>query len=101
MKGDFLHPALAVAELYGTTDHEGTMVTLRPGEWIHVKAKMTPRYSPKDTGTMQLLGGFWLRTNTFTPHPGGGFISAVNLYPNVTPTPPIPLRMLVTRHAPK
>lgn len=100
VKGDSRHPALGVAELYGTTDHEGMMLTLLPGEWIHVRAKLTPRYSPEETGAMQLLGGFWLRKNTFTPHPGGGFVSIVNLYPNATPTPPIPARIVAARDAP-
>ena len=99
VKDDSKHPAFAIAEIYGTTDREETMVTLHPGEWIHVKAKLTPRYSPEETGIMQLQGGFWLRRNTFTPHPGGSFVSTINLYPNVTPTPPVPVRILARRDA--
>jgi hypothetical protein len=101
IKEDSRHAALAVAELYGATDREGTMLTLQPGEWIRVNAKLTPRYSPEETGTIHLLGGFWLRTNTFTPHPGGGFVSAKNLYPNATATPPVPVRILGRRDMPK
>jgi hypothetical protein len=101
IKEDSRHAALAVAELYGATDREGTMLTLQPGEWIRVKAKLTPRFSPEETGTIHLLGGFWFRTNTFTPHPGGGFVSAKNLYPNATATPPVPVRILGRRDMPK
>jgi len=101
VEGDSRHPALAVAKLYGATDHDGTMVTLRPGEWIDVKAKLTPRYSPEETGPGHLLGGFGLSTNMFTPYSSGSFVSTVNLYPNVTPTPPVPVRILVERDTPK
>ena len=101
VKEDSRHPALGVVELYGATDREGTMVTLRPGEWIHVRAKLTPRNFPEKTGAIQLLGGFWLRRNTFTPHPGGGSVDALNLYPNVTPTPPKRARIVVARDVPK
>jgi|HubBroStandDraft_4_1064222.scaffolds.fasta_scaffold624396_1 hypothetical protein len=37
---------------------------------------------------------FRLRLNTFQPHPGGGFTKIENLYPNVTPTPRIDIRLL-------
>jgi hypothetical protein len=74
MERDSRHPAFALAELYGTKDHEGTMLALRPGEWVDVKARLKPRYSPTESITTNLLGGFWLRKNTLTPHPGGGFV---------------------------
>ena len=70
------------------------MLTLRPGEWIHVKAKMQPRYSPPESTTVRLLGGFWLRRNKFTPHAGGDSTMMENVYPNVTPTPALPVRVL-------
>ena len=101
IEGDVRHVAFAIAELYGATDHEGTMLTLRPGEWITVRAKLTPRYSPDDTGTINLLGGFWLRRNAFVPHPGGSGVSVENLYPHVTPTPPISVRVVVQDDRPK
>jgi hypothetical protein len=97
VKGDSRHPVLAIAELYGASDHEGTMFTLRPGEWIRVRAKLTPQYSPEESGTINLLGGFWLRRPTFTPHPGGDSTSMMNLYPNVTPTPPVAVRIVVPK----
>jgi hypothetical protein len=94
LEGDWRHPALARADLYGAKDHDGTMLVLRPGEWIHVKAKVKPQYSPAQSVTARLLGGFWLRRNTFTPHAGGSFTNTENLYPNVTPTPSIPIRFV-------
>jgi hypothetical protein len=77
------------------------MLTLRPGEWVHVKAKLKCRYSPGETPTTLLVGNFWLRRNTFTPHPGGDFVMSENLYPNVTPTPPMPVHIVVRREPPK
>jgi hypothetical protein len=94
MEGDWQHPALAFVELYGVREHEETMLSLRPGEWIHVKAKMQPRYSPAESAMAHFLGGFWLRRNRFTPHAGGGFTMMENLYPNVTPTPSVAVRVL-------
>lgn len=94
VEGDWRHPVLARADLYGAKGHDGTMFVLRPGEWIHVKAKVKPQYSPAESVTARLLGGFWLRRNTFTPHAGGSFTNVENLYPNVTPTPSIPIRFL-------
>jgi len=100
IEGDWRHSAFAIVELYGVKEHEGTMVTLRPGEWIHVKAKMQPLYSPPESAMVRLSGGFWLRRNKFTPHAGGEFTMAENLYPNATPTPPITARVLA-QHQPK
>jgi hypothetical protein len=94
MEGDSQHPAFALAELYGAKEHDGTVLALRPGEWIQVKAKMQPRYSPREFATVRLSGGFWLRSNRFNPHDGGDFTMMENLYPNVTPTPSLTVRVL-------
>jgi hypothetical protein len=94
VEGDWQHPAFAVADLYGAKDHDGTILVLRPGEWTHVKAKVKPRYSPSASETSRLLGGFWLRRNTFIPHAGGGFTKMENLYPNVTRTQSILVRFV-------
>ena len=80
-------PCLAYVELYGVRNREESTVLLRPGEWIRVKGKM--KLQQGLTGVAQLGAEFWLRTNTFTPHEGGGFTHIMNVYPNVTPTPTI------------
>ena len=101
IEGDWRHPAFAFVELYGMKEHDGTMLALRPGEWIHVKAKMQPRYSPPESATVGLSGRFWLRRNRFTPHAGGDFTMMENVYPNVTPTPSLTVRVLAQPDRPK
>jgi hypothetical protein len=86
-------PSVGFVQVYGATDHEGTMLMVRPGEWIRVRAKVTLRNWPEPAST-RVRGEFWLRLNTFQPHPGGGFTKIENLYPNVTPTPWIDIRLL-------
>jgi hypothetical protein len=85
-------PCLGYVQLYGARDGDGSTVSLRPGEWIRVKAKVA--FPQGLTGMAQLRGEFWLRENTFTPHTGGGFTTIVNLTPNVTPTPTVAVRFL-------
>jgi hypothetical protein len=94
VEGDWRHPAFAMANLYGATDREGTLLVLRPGEWIRVRAKVKSEYSPVTSQSARLVGGFWLRRNTFNPQPGGAFTRMENLYPNVTPTPPVPIQIV-------
>lgn len=87
--------SLGVVELYGSPDHDGTMVVLKRGEWIRVKAnvKLQLRSWPLEPVSAHFQGEFWLRKNTFHPHPGGGFTAIQNLYPNVTPTPWLPVHL--------
>jgi len=88
--------SLGFVELYGSPDHNGTMVALRPGEWIRVKAnvKLQLRSWPLEPVPARLRGEFWLRKNTFTPRPGGGFTDRQNLYPNATPTESLPVQII-------
>jgi hypothetical protein len=85
-------PCVGYVQLYGLSHAKHSTVVLRPGEWIRVKARIA--LQPRPTGAAQIRGYFWLRTNTFSPHAGGGFISSNNLYPNATPTPAIDVRFL-------
>lgn len=85
---------MGYVQLYGATDHEGTVMVLQPGEWIRVRAelKLEPREAPKQSplpNTFRLRPGFWLRKNTFQPGPGGYSTQMNNLYPNETPTPSV------------
>lgn len=85
-------PSVGLVQLYGAADYEGTTLVLKPGEWIRVTAKVTLQSWPQLSST-HARGEFWLRRNTFQPHPGGGSTTIENLYPNVTPTPPIDIRL--------
>jgi hypothetical protein len=81
-------------ELYGSLDHPESMMVLRPGEWIRVTANVLLRKWPEESISMRFRGDFWLRKNTFRPHPGGQSMDAQNLYPNTTQTPHVPVRLL-------
>jgi hypothetical protein len=82
-------------ELYGSPRNDGTMLELRPGQWISVKAKVKLRGGwPLESVSARFRGQFWLRRNTFHPHPGGSSTDIENLYPNASPSPWIPVRLL-------
>jgi len=90
-------PCVGFVELYGSPNHEDSMLVLRPGEWIGVRANVRFHSCPLDPLPTSLRGDFWLRRNTHYPHPGGSFMEIQNLYPNHTPTPGIAVH-LVVRH---
>jgi hypothetical protein len=81
-------------ELYGSTDHDGSVLVLKPGEWIRVRANVKLHTRPLEPVAALFRGDFWLRRNTFHPHPGGEYTETVNLCPNSTPTPSIAVHLL-------
>jgi len=85
---------IGFVQLYGSPDHSETMLVLRPGEWIRVGAHVKFLTWPSEPVSARLRTDFWLRKNTFRPHPGGHFREARNLYPNNTPTPFVAVRLL-------
>ena len=85
---------IGFAELYGSQDHSESMIVLRPGEWIRVSADVKLLSWPPEPVSTRFHGDFWLRKNTFHPHPGGQFIETLNLYPNHTPAPFVVVRLL-------
>jgi hypothetical protein len=80
--------------LYGSRERDGSMLLLRPGEWIRVKANMKLHTWPSESVSARLRGQFWLRRNFLHPKPAGGFTETQNLYPNETPTPSIAVHLL-------
>jgi len=94
--------SVGFVELYGSPDQDGTMVVLKPGEWIRVTAnvKLQPRSWPMEQVSARFRGEFWLHKNTFHPHPGGKFTEVQNLYPNHTPTKWLPV-LLTSRGSAK
>ena len=91
---------LGYVELYGSVEHEDTLLTLKPGQWIRVKAKIKLHTWPSQPLEAQLRGEFWLHQNVYTPHQGGAFTEAVNDYPNETIFPsPITVRFSPTNSA--
>jgi hypothetical protein len=90
-------PALGYIMLYGSHEHEGSMMELKPGEWIRVRTTMKLHTWPGEPIFARLRGGFWLRKNTYRPVPGSAFTDTQNLYPNTTPTPPVAVHFLGCR----
>jgi hypothetical protein len=86
-------------ELYGSADREDTTITLKPGEWVRVKAKVKLHTWPSQPMEAQLQPDFWLHDNTFKPRIGGGFTEAVNIYPNHTLFPVVAIHFSPTHHA--
>ena len=85
--------AVGYVTLYGSTDRDGSVMVLRPGEWIRVRANMKLHTWPSEPVFARLRGQFWLRRNVYHPQPDGGFTEAQNLYPNVTYTPSIAVHL--------
>jgi hypothetical protein len=90
---------LGWVELYGSADHEVTILALQPGQWIRVKARVRLHTWPSGPVTAKLQGDFWSRRNVFTPLGGGGFTQTTNLYPNATFSPSIIVWFAPTRSA--
>jgi hypothetical protein len=86
--------SIGFVELFGSPDHAESMMVLRPGEWIRVSAKVKLLKCPSVPVSVRFRGDFWLRSNAFHPHPGGQSIESKNLYPNTTPTPFVPVRLV-------
>ncbi len=74
-------------ELYGSADHEDTIVTLKPNEWIRVKANVKLHTWPSEPVDLRLSGDFWLHRNVFRPEESGGFVDSLDLCPNRTTLP--------------
>jgi hypothetical protein len=81
--------SIGFIELYGSPDHEGSVLVLRPGERIRVRATVKLNTFSVEPISAQFRGESWLRRNIFHPQPGGAFTETHNLYPNSTPTPSI------------
>lgn len=84
--------------LYGSADRPETIISLKPGQWIRVKARM--KLNPFPTQrlyNLQLSGSFLLDRDQFTPQPGGGFFRITHLRPNETQFPGIPVNFSPAR----
>ena len=86
-------------ELYGSAEHEDTIITLKPGEWVRVKANVKLHTWPTKPIEAQLRGDFWFHDNVFKPQTGGAFIEAVNGYLNHTLFPAVAVHFSPTHHA--
>lgn len=76
----------ASVQLYGNVDHEGTILVLKPGEWIRVKTKVLLHKWPS-VDSVRMEASLLLRRITYVPHPGGSFEKIEIVNSNQTPTP--------------
>jgi len=86
-------------ELYGSAEREDTIITLKPGEWVRVKAKVKLHTWPAKPIEAQLRGDFWFHDSVFKPQIGGGFTKVVNVYPHHTLLPAVAVHFSPTHHA--
>ncbi|MFZ0317659.1 MAG: hypothetical protein WAL56_00925 [Candidatus Sulfotelmatobacter sp.] len=96
-------PALGLGwvQLYGAVEHEGTIITLKPGQWVRIKAKVKLHTWPSQPVEAQLQGNFWLHKNIFKPQNGGAFTETGNIYPNHTVLPAVAVHFSPTRATPQ
>ncbi len=96
-------PALGIGwvQLYGAVEHEGTIIALKPGQWIRVRAKVKLHTWPSRPIEGRLRGDFWFHRNVYRPQNGGGSTDVVNVYPNHTVLPELTVHFSPTRTTPK
>jgi hypothetical protein len=82
--------SIGFVELYGKADAPDTMITLKPGEWLKVVAKVNFSLKPPPVGSINLEPGYWLRRVTFYPRPGGSSRAMENVCPNSERAPAVP-----------
>jgi hypothetical protein len=78
---------LGYVELYGSVEHEDTIVTVKPGQWIRVKARLKLHNWFSQPVQARLSGDFWLHKNVYKPYEGGAFTEVVNDAPHHTAVP--------------
>jgi hypothetical protein len=76
-------------ELYGKPDAPDTLITLNPGEWIRVEARVDFHLNVPPAGTIDLVPGYYLQQVTFHPHPGGFSTAHQNICINHEPMPTV------------
>jgi hypothetical protein len=81
--------SIGYVELYGKPDAPDTLITLNPGEWLRVEARVEFDLKLPPAGTISLVPGYWLRQVTFHPHPGGFSRAAQNICINNEPMPAV------------
>lgn len=86
-------------ELYGSAERDDTTLTLKPGEWVRVKAKIKLQTWPSEPMDAKLQPDFWFRHNTFKPRIGGWFTEAEDIYPNHTLFPVVAIHFSPTHAA--
>lgn len=93
--------AMTGTTLYASTERPETIVSLKPGQWLRVKATMKVGvHVTYPVLNVQLSPSFWLQRNKFTPEPEGGFFQMTSLHPREAFDyfPPVTVNFTPTTH---
>lgn len=86
---------LQIIDLYGNQDVPNTLVTIRPGEWLHLRAMLPLNIPPAKRERVQWEANvtFGLRHAEFIPNKNGYGENIANDYPRVSSGSPIPVEI--------
>ena len=90
--------SIGFVELYGTHDAPETMVTLKPGEWLRVAARIKFNLKPPPAGVIHLAPGYWVHRVTYLPHPGGSSSAIEGICLNQESAPSVPVHVSEARY---
>ncbi len=71
--------AIGSVQLYERPDVPDSMITLNPGEWLTVEARVEFQLNVPPAGTVNLTARRWMQRTTFNPHPGRYSTAAMNI----------------------
>lgn len=89
--GETGYNSLQIIDLYGNQDVPNTLVTIRPGEWLHLRATVLLKMPPEKRGQTgwEANLAFGLRHAEFIPNNNGYSNNITNDYPQVSSGSPI------------
>lgn len=93
--GEYGYVALQIVNLYGISDVPNTLVTIRPGEWLHLRVMLPLNIPPAKQGQIQWEANvtFGLRHAEFVPRENGYSDNITNDYPRVSSGPRVPIQI--------
>ncbi len=72
-------------DLYGSAEHQGTLLRLKPGQWMRVRTSMKLHTWPSQEMDVVFRGNFRVRRNMFKPDEHGAIVDSLDLCPNRAP----------------
>jgi hypothetical protein len=71
--------AIGFVQLYGRPEVPDSMITLNPGEWLTVEARVEFHLNVPPAGNVKLTARSWIQRTTVYPHPGGHSTAVMNI----------------------
>ena len=71
--------AIGFVQLYGRPEVPDSMITLSPGEWLTVEARVEFHQNVPPAENVNLTARSWIQRTTFYPHPGGHATAVMNI----------------------